>query len=135
MKRPTIILILVVIHVLLIASYMFGAWMLWGIAHEAASHKGPDAAEEVRGLMMGFWACVTFGLLTAIEVWALWKKKAWSRWAGLVFYGLGAIAVTVGIATDSNFEMDDLVAPVTCVILFILFALPSLRRALEIRNA
>ena len=131
MKRPAIILILVVIHVALLASYGFGAWTLLGIANDPSTLKAADAADEIHGLMIGFWACVVFALLTAIEIWGLWKLKPWSRWAGLVFYGIGAAFVIFGTITDSSFDPEDLVAPIGAAALLALFALPALKRAVQ----
>lgn len=131
MRKPTIVVILLILHLLLLATYIFGAFTVWNLAHDPKTLADKNAADEVQGLMIGFWFIMGVSAITAIIAWSVGKMKWWSRWLGILFYGLASVTLIYGIATDGHFESDDLVAPVTTVILTVLFALPAMRRALD----
>lgn len=128
MKRPAIIVVLLVVHVLLLTLFTAALVGTWVAAHDG---QLPQSNRGMSSEMIGFWACAIIASFLAIELRGLWKMRLWSRWLGMVFFSAITIAVTIDAINERNHEVGDLLVPLICIAISTLFFLPGLRRALS----
>ncbi len=104
----------------------------WLISSLPGVVKGKDAAVTAHALRLAMIASTAYGVLALVAAVGLWRMQSWARWLAVALYGFLAL----GMVCDPMFgheavEMEDLVIAVIFIALTVLYALPSVGRALR----
>jgi uncharacterized membrane protein (DUF2068 family) len=128
MKRPTLVTVTIVVQLLLGLVLAGISIYLFVLTRSAETLSEPDAADTVRGLLIGAGVLGVPAVITLVSVIGLWKRRFWG-WVLAFATNVGMLAVMVySMVGDGDRDTDEIAITAGITIVLALLLLPAVRK-------
>ena len=127
MKRPALLTVLAVAHLLMGLLTLAVVPYLFFLARSPGMQVGKDAAETVHFLRLGAWAMAACVPPLFAVAWGLWRARRWAWGLALLGNVLWLLALLSDMF-DGQVDRDNLAVAVPFAVLLVFLLLPTVRR-------
>ncbi len=127
MKRPPLIAVVIALQFLLGLVLAGLTIYLLVLTRSPETLAEPDAADSIRGLLIGAAVLGVPAVITLISVFGLWKRQFWG-WVLAFATNVGVLAVMIySMVSDGDRDRDEMAITVGIAVVLVLLLLPKVR--------
>ena len=127
MKRPHLVIAVNTIH-LLLALFLAGTSVyVLLLTRSPETLKEPDAADTIRGLVIGAAALGVPALCLVAALWGLWRNQRWGWWLALVTDVAIVVILVYSITGENSSDLTEAVWTLCFMVCAILLLVPKVR--------